>query len=487
VITLPDRTSLHSLERFALDVLVDLSCLPEVEAASADVVRLEITEQDPNVIDLRAAATQQWYIKRGDGALTVPRTVLRRLGEIAAGAAEQRSTVRDRFGRVPSTENVLLQQGIAGDPIVARAAQQLRDAVVASAGRRFVGTLAPWPDGRRWAAAVTHDLDVVDLWPAFTGLRLAELTRKGQFARMGRVLASAALTVGRNPVQRGLQQLLAAEHARNIASTWFVLCGTPTFRTMRAGDLTYRPDGRGARAAVRALRERGCEINLHGSFETSDRHALFAEQRHRLAELSESPVLGVRQHFLRMRPGQTMRGMAEAGFRYDSTWGFPDRNGFRLGVGDVIPAWDGAGDCTLDMQEAPVVWMDRALSKYAGVEDPEAWIAEGVTLAEACREVNGLWVGVWHPNLTPPLGFPGAPEAFVALLDRLLEREPYIAPLGRLVEWRIARRSVRVRGILPDGRPDLYAKSQPPASATLSLEESPAAGGRRHNIPATPR
>jgi hypothetical protein len=487
VITLPDRTPLHSLERFGLDVLVDLSCFPEVENAHADVVRVAVSDGEPNVTDLRVAAARQWHIERGDGVVRVPRTVLRRLGEIAAGTSEQRSTVRDRFGRVPSTENVPVQQGVAGDPVVARAAQQLRDAVLASAGRRPVGSLAPWPDGRRWAAAITHDLDVVDRWPVFTALRLAELGRKGQIGRAARVLGAAARSLGRDPVQRGLQQLLDAERSRNIASTWFVLCGTPTFRTMRAGDLTYRPEGRGARAALHALRERGCEINLHGSFETSDRHSAFVEQRERLAGLSGSPVVGVRQHFLRMRPGQTMRGMTEAGFRYDSSWGFPDRNGFRLGVGDVIPAWDGAGDRALDLQEAPVVWMDRALSKYAGVEDPEAWITEGVSLAETCRDVNGLWVGVWHPNLTPALGFPGAPEAFAALLDRLLEREPYLAPLGRLVEWRLARRSARVRGILPDGRPDAYAAKPPPASVTLSLEESAAAGGRRHNIPATPR
>src|SRR5256885_8202858 len=49
-------------------------------------------------------------------------------------------------------------------------------------------------------------------------------------------------------------------------------------------------------------------------------------------------------------------------------------------------------------------WMDRALSKYRGVEDPERWVAAGLALARACRDVEGLWVGVWHPNLTAPLG-----------------------------------------------------------------------------------
>lgn len=484
MITLPNRDALQPLERFGLDVLVDLSCCPPVEDRSADVVRLDVSERQLDVGDLRACSAHQWHIGRGDGTVSVPRSVLGRLGEIAAGTAEQRSPARDRFGRVPSSENALVQQNIASEPVVARAALQLRAAVTASAGRRPVAFLSPWPDGKRWAAAITHDLDVVDLWPVFTALRLAELARKGQLGRIARVFGSAALSVGRNPVQRGLEQLLETERARRIVSTWFVLCGTPTFGTMRAGDLTYRPEGHGARAAMHELRGHGCEINLHGSFETSDRHALFDEQRRRLAALSDSPVLGVRQHFLRMRPGQTLRGMADAGFRYDTTWGFPDRNGFRLGVGDVIPAWDGVGERPLDIQEAPVIWMDRALSKYAGIEDPDAWITEGLTLADACRQVEGLWVGVWHPNLTPALGFPGAPQAFAALLDRLLEKQPYLAPLRRLVEWRIARRGVRIRGVSPDGRPDGYFTTAAPPDA-VTLED--ATGARRHNIPATPR
>jgi len=486
VITLPNRDALRSLnplERFGLDVLVDLSRCAIVEDPAADVVRVAIADHDPGVADLRTCIAHDWYIDQGDGVVRVPRAILRRIAELATGAAERRSTARDRFGRVPSTENELVQQSIAAQPTVAIAAARLREAVVAGAGRRPIALLTPWPEGKRWAAAITHDLDVVDLWPVFTALRMAELARKGELQRVVRTALSALVSIGRDPVQRALRALLDVEKERGIVSSWFVLCGTPTFGTMRAGDLTYRPEGRGAQAALQALRDQGCEINLHGSFATSDDHAQFAEQRRRLAGLTQQPVEGVRQHFLRMRPGETIRGMAAAGFRFDTTAGFPDRNGFRLGVGDVIPGWDGAGDKPLDVQEAPVIWMDRALSKYAGVEDPEAWISEGVALADACRAVQGLWVGVWHPNLTPALGFPDAPAAFAALLDRLLAQQPFVAPLGSLVEWRVARRGVRVRGVLPDGQPDAY--STVPRTDGLMLEDS--SGARRHSIPATPR
>src|SRR2546422_10551371 len=82
----------------------------------------------------------------------------------------------------------------------------------------------------------------------------------------------------------------------------------------------------------------------------------------------------------------------------------------------LFRSWDAGGERPIGLEEVPLCWMDRALSKYRGVEEPERWVAAGLALARACRDVEGLWVGVWHPNLTAPLGFPDAPAAFDELV-----------------------------------------------------------------------
>jgi hypothetical protein len=473
VIRLPPREGLTGVERYGLDLLADLARVLPVDDPAADVVRLLVAERDPGEPDLRTCIARGWYLERGNGVVHIPRVVLRRIADVAAGTAEQRSTTRDRHGRVPSAENALVRTALHADPVVSRAAGQLRAAVIASADRRPVALAAPWPNGRRWAAALTHDLDIVAHWPVFTLLRIAELSRKGQWRRAGRSLLSAIRALPRDPVREGVWGVLDDEAALGVVSTWFVLCGSPTFATMRAGDLTYRPDAVATQAILRELVGRGCEIGLHGSFATADRHERFAEQRLRLERLIGRPARGVRQHFLRMRPGATQGGMREGGFRYDATWGFPDRNGFRLGVADVVPLWDAAAARPIGLDAVPFCWMDRTLSKYAGVEDPESWVAEGQTLADVCRDVEGLWVGVWHPNLTPPLGFPDAPDAFRTLLRRLVAREPFIGTLGAMVEWRAARRAIRVRRVTPDGRIDAEA----PARAAWPLTLEDASGG----------
>lgn len=272
------------------------------------------------------------------------------------------------------------------------------------------------------------------------------------------MLANGIAWLGRDPVWQGASEVLAVEREFGLKTTWFIICGTPTLATMRAGDISYQPESPAVRRILEAVAAGGHEVGLHGSFETMLDAGKFREQRDRLSRLAGAPATGVRQHFLRMRPGATHREMAAAGFSYDATWGFSDRNGFRLGVADVVPGWDAGRESPSGLEEVPLVWMDRALSKYRGIENPDRWVDDALDLAKACREVNGVWVGLWHPNLTPALGFPGAPAAFRRLVEVLMGGQPYADRLDRLVSWRAARRSVRAARIALDGRVELRAE-----------------------------
>ena len=449
MLALPDDATISPAERFALELLADLSSVLRFDG-SADAVRIRVTgaSAESNVADLRA---RQWGISVGDGVVAVERSLLRVVLTVAGAVTEQRSTSVDRFGRVPASETPPVQGGFEREPIVSLAARTLFAAVRSAAMRRPFRTIDPWPDGRRWAAALSHDLDVVEWWPAFTALRLVELASRGEVRRGANVVANAMRSVGRPVVWNAIAHLLRAEARHQVRSSWFVLCGSPTLATARAGDLTYRPDSSAARRILSAVREAGHEIGLHGSFVTSDDHAQFVAQRARLASITGANVAGVRQHYLRMRANTTPRGMASAGFSYDSTYGFADRNGFRLGVADLVPLWDAEHDAPIGLDEVPFTWMDRALSKYQRVENPMAWIDDALALADACVAVEGMWVGIWHPNLVAALGFPGAEAAYAHLLSELRRREPYIAPIGELVAWRRARRALRAAALTPGG------------------------------------
>jgi hypothetical protein len=443
VLALPSDDRLTPGERFALELLVDLSAVLRCEG-EGDVVRANIVGES-RPASSSALRSRNWGIDPVDGGVRIDRTVLRLVLDVAGAETEQRSIVVDRYGRVPSTETGAVRASVDREPIVSLIARALATAVRDAAGRRPTRFVDPWPDGRRWAVSFTHDLDVVEWWPAFTGLRLVELIRHGEIARAARVAAAAVGSMGQPVVWRAIAELLATELRHSVRSTWFVLCDRPTLATARAGDLTYRPDSAQARRIFDALRAAGHEIGLHGSFATSEDHSRFGAQRALVRTITGVQPAGVRQHYLRMRAATTPRGMAAAGFDYDSTYGFADRNGFRLGTADVLPLWDAERQQPVGLDEVPFIWMDRALSKYQHVETPRAWIEDALSLADRCRSVEGLWVGIWHPNLAPALGFPDAPEAYAHLVAELVHADAHVAPLGELVAWRRARRSLRAR------------------------------------------
>jgi hypothetical protein len=446
----PDLTP---LERFALDTLVDQSRLLVLDNDGADVVVVSDLETHVQGAAAPASLARAESFVRSDAGVRIPRALLRSVGAMASTLAEQESDAVDRFGRVPSSVNEAFAEGVARNPIVSRCAIALRKAVLDVAGKRPVALLQPWPDGHRWGAALTHDLDVVEWWPAFTALRIVELARKSEWRLIRNVIAALPRTLRHNPIRRAIESILSAERDETVRSSWYVLCGAPTFASMRRGDLTYRPDAPLTKTILAAIEREAHEIGLHGSFDTMLSAESFAQQRRRLQTMTGSDVRGVRQHYLRMRPGPTQRCMEQAGFAYDATFGFPDLNGFRLGVADVVPHFDAGNGASKTFDRVPLVWMDRTVSKYQKIEQPGRWIDDATELAEVCAHVEGLWVGLWHTNVTTPLGYPEGERAYRALLLMLRERSPYIAPLEDIVAWRRRRRHARAIALDEQGRP----------------------------------
>jgi hypothetical protein len=437
--------TLSPRERFGLDLLVDLSRVVIAEDDSLGAVVLQVV-RDESPIDLKDLVKGRWSIARSDGMVQISSRALHWVADVAGAGIEQRSLSRDPLGRVPASENPLVRAGLEREPVISQGALLLREEVLRAAGGRTVRIAPAWPLNKLWAMSLTHDLDGVEWWPIFSGVRLLESLKRRNARLALRVLSGFGRSIGRDPLGDGARNVLAFSKELEVSTTWFVLCGSPTLGTILQGDVTYDPDRRPARSIIGQVIAGGHEIGLHGSFETFRDPGELARQKRRLEEISGRVVSGVRQHFLKMRPGLTQRGMHEAGFTFDSTYGFPDRNGFRLGAADVLEGWDDAQQVKSGIDEIPFTWMDRSLSKYRGIDDPGEWIRDAGDLAESARKVGGHFASVWHPHLTSTLGYPGAFNKYQELVQGLLRNDPYCAPLERIVRWRRARRSIRIRG-----------------------------------------
>ena len=198
-----------------------MSRVPRVDDPYEPVVALARSGAPP-AATLRAAADTGWGISQIDGQVQLPVWALHWIADLAGAGTEKAATAVDRFERTPATENPLVVSGLTRRPVVQEAAVSLRVAIGTAAGQRPAYFLPPWPDGHRWAAAISHDVDVVDWWPAFTGLRLVELLSRGKIGLASRAMASPIGSSFGNPVWQGPEAVIISEAELWVRTPWLV-------------------------------------------------------------------------------------------------------------------------------------------------------------------------------------------------------------------------------------------------------------------------
>ena len=241
----------------------------------------------------------------------------------------------------------------------------------------------------------SHDVD----WPhspergVVRRLRRAagDVVRGDPNQGMSRVRALAA----RRDPNDTFDLIMEESERRGLRSAfYFIAGGTPP----RDGD--YSLDDAPIRRLLRRIHERGHEIGLHGSYDTMRDASRLAQELENLqracaAEGIEQETWGGRQHYLRWEPDTTWQAYEEAGLDYDTSAGYSDRPGFRLGTCSDVPAFDVRAGRRLRLRERPLVAMEVALLDHGALSQAGA-LAELAALKEQCVRHGGLFTLLWH-------------------------------------------------------------------------------------------
>jgi hypothetical protein len=218
---------------------------------------------------------------------------------------------------------------------------------------------------------------------------------------------------------------------------------------------------------VSAAAARGSEIGVHGIDAWRDASAGRVEMR-AVASITGRQKTGVRMHWLYFS-AQTPRLLEEAGFDYDSTWGYNDAVGFRAGTSQVF-AFPGAPT----LLELPLSIMDTALFAWDrwAMTRTDAWRHCDAVLAHAAR-AGGTVVINWHCRSLAP------ERLWRSFYDELLSRlsgdgRVWFATAGDAAEWFRWRRSISFREASRDGTAQIRVSATSP---------SPMAGAIRVRLP----
>ncbi len=261
--------------------------------------------------------------------------------------------------------------------------------------------------GKPWAVALTHDVDLLRKRRLGT-LARAALRRDGQ---AGAAVRQA--TLAPNPRRTSLERMVKAERAHGVGATYF-------FKTAARGpwDVPYSTRSPWLRRFVAGLARDRFEVGLHPSYFGHDHLGHLIEERDLLTMLTGAPPASVRQHFLRFE-AMTPRLHEVAGFRLDSTLGFARQPGFRRGTCFPFPLFDVQANAPLDVWELPLTVMDTTLFAHQGLSPDEAERSI-LDLFAACHRVGGVCVLLWHNTIYDEVDYPGQASVFERTLDRAL-------------------------------------------------------------------
>jgi len=281
-----------------------------------------------------------------------------------------------------------------------------------------------WPDGKKFALCLTHDVDRVHKSWWHCAYYFAE-TRSAYHLK-------SLFTKGKDRSYWNFETIMAIEEKHDVRSTFFFLNETKkleftNFETYKLALGNYALNDPQIVGIIRKLSEGGWEIGVHGSYDSYKNKELLAREKKELEMILGKPVKGIRQHYLRLETPDTWKIQQEIGFKYDASFGFRDKVEFR--DGKFLPfkpiGWD--------FVVIPLAMMDGPLFD-SSMNIGESWLKceKMISFAE---KTGAILTILWHNNRFNDYEYPGQMRIYERIIEESKKRNAWIATGAEIWNW----------------------------------------------------
>ncbi|MGE3508673.1 MAG: polysaccharide deacetylase family protein [Vicinamibacterales bacterium] len=290
-----------------------------------------------------------------DGRLVCHRDIIFDAFWLAAGVPERRWPKGPHgifdLDQEPAVGQGLFRDGLASD-VGCALEQVVRDRLGLEGEPR-------WPNGKRMAACVGHDVDYPEVYHVLEPLRVV--------MRQGLKGVSAACAVGTGLRHHWhFQSWTAFEQSVGLRSAFYFVPrrGSLLERVMGTPDPFYDIRHDKFRRLFRELRESGVEIGLHASYLAYAEEDGIQREKQAVEAAAGVTVHGNRHHYWHLNPEhptETLRRHERAGLLYDASL-FHDRYvGWRRGLTWPYFPYDAERRRPIGTLQIPTGWMDDQL------------------------------------------------------------------------------------------------------------------------------
>ncbi len=284
--------------------------------------------------------------------------IIKVIFHLITNQAEHSEDKKDSLERFISSRNPFVKFNLNKIPIIDIYLKEIERILL----EKFhnLNTNDKWPEGKKAAVLLTHDIDSPE---SRISNKLRDITRISE-RNIRNVIRDLFIILKEIPfllfyknLETSFKRITDIEEKYNYKSS-FNFISKYEFDSL---DPTYNIMSEKYRNVIKHLKDNHWEIGLHASTTTFKSPERFSEEKKCLEVVCGSMVHGVRQHFLLFNPFKTNIDHEKSGFAYDSSLGFYDKIGLRVGTSHPFFPFDNDKKRQLNLLQLPLSIMDSAL------------------------------------------------------------------------------------------------------------------------------
>lgn len=287
------------------------------------------------------------------------------------------------------------------------------------------GLVVEYPDNKKFAVCLTHDVD--DVYPPLSHTVLSSLysMKNLNFNELKNQLCWKYKGKKFSPYWN-FKEIIKLEEKYEAKSSFYFIA---TDRDIRR----FRYDIEDLGQELGSIIDAGWEVGLHGGYYSYNSLEKMKEEKDRLEKVLGEEVIGYRNHYLMFEVPVTWKLLASAGFKYDTTFGYKNMVGFRNGMCHPFKPFDLNNHEYADIIEIPLIIMDGAL--FASSNSLEAAWEKTKNLIDIVEKSNGVLTLLWH-NIVFNSPFRDSwKKLYMKVLDYSYKKDAWIANGEEILRW----------------------------------------------------
>jgi len=210
------------------------------------------------------------------------------------------------------------------------------------------------------------------------------------------------------------EDIVQIESRYNVKSTFFFLNESIKFNILRPKTFKlsfgrYNIFNPKIINLIKKLDNNGWEIGVHGSYNSYKNIELLKAEKNALESIVGHPIMGVRQHYLNL-DYHTWSKQNEAGFSYDSSYGYTRSIGFKDNIFRPFHPLNNY------FTVFPLVVMD-----FCFMETENRW-QEFDRLLDICEKHDAILVINFHNDVFNMMEFNGYRDSYIKMIEKGIKR-----------------------------------------------------------------